>query len=1374
MGQRRSSVKNLIKIFQPISQEEKLARLAGNTGEQAPVAKSTVSAPRNINGSVRYAQKAEIHPFARIWSSSRFPSRNIDLLLNILIPNPPFYPFAELRLSQPTLPLQKRKSRTSDSPSPCLLCALLSSPLHTLFPLPISITRKRATFRPIPLELSLREATNSCHNANLQLCFSSRTRSPSRVGAPPKLSETKPSSPDGAPTSSKKTEIEASPGGTSPVPQTKSRRVSMSKSGSTQAVGSERSSSPSSRRSLPPGSQDLTSSNSTITSLASLEISTDYDESSASQASPEVVKKKSGSRKSAAAKVQAQSVVLPPEPSEAPVEVPPPVETIPEVDTAKEEVLEIAAPTTTTVSPDTTPIDEAPELPETPIASPIVDDEIPPEPPLDDHIATIEDPVPEPTVVEEVPLVSEPEVAPAEPEPIAVPEPTEPVPTPALESPREVTAEAPPTMEPIQDNEDTAATIAVSATASSSAVATASPAKKKRTKKHKDKEDKKDDKDKKTEEKVSTPKEDRKDKTSTPKEMRSKKSKRTMSPALSPAVPAAAAATTNSSPPRIRRPKEKERQTSTLSSSGGSTGGPTSVPPPLSGSLGGSATDKSLDRVEVIGVVEPSAITIVETSFISSNADARTRKRTVHRISAIESDAESSVSGLRDSSFVGTDNSEVLLPSPRSAEFAAVVSPKKGLKKRVSSSRKHAGGVMSPEERANVRRSLSAPINENTSVRRKKRASFHAKSNAKLDNFYPAADSDSESLSLSDEEFTLPSSPNFTSAYDEDMDDGEPWSADAKTAGESAQVNGGSSGEIEHGPSSPRSRAAPTPRKDPKSTGLLIAASSSPSAPVGTSSNAAVAAASSSAGPVPFPVSSTPIAVSSPSKRSKRGPGSPAISPYKSQLQSFFSGGAADKKKKKSSHQPFIEPGASEASIDIWDEPPTSTENLIMEDTTESRTYVNTAEMARKGGGGLFIKSATLNKLIEHLTWVDYNEDDKTYAKIFLSAYESFTSPEVLMVKLIERFHVPEAPVSINGRKPVSIDQWAITAHVIQSRVCSVMKMWIDTFSSSFGPKMTRMFNAFITEELDPIKHRPVVTILTNALEERIHKESSLLQRLLSVTGLNTLSKREAMKKSQSEGNVIPTHQHKLAHAIELLSVEDMAKQLTLGDYFVFNSIKPWELLHHTWDDEIPIASSPLKELVHRFNQISSFVISVILSQRDVKARARLYTKFVKLAKHLFRLNNFNSLMAILGGLNHSCIARLSQTLTNLPRGAAKIIHKLDRFMSVKNNFGRYRERLAELGNQSCVPYLGLVLNDYMFIEESNSAIDNFSERTLLNFSRIKQLYYNCIEPLAQFQGRPYDFTISDPQIERLILSQELLDQNDAYVRSINLEQDAV
>lgn len=112
MGQRRSSVKNLIKLFQPISQEEKMARLAGNPTETNPTPKTAIPASRNINGSVRYAHKFEIRPFcsdfAFFSSQCLFTTLQSKFQHLILF----FFISTELRLSQPTLRPLKRKLRT--------------------------------------------------------------------------------------------------------------------------------------------------------------------------------------------------------------------------------------------------------------------------------------------------------------------------------------------------------------------------------------------------------------------------------------------------------------------------------------------------------------------------------------------------------------------------------------------------------------------------------------------------------------------------------------------------------------------------------------------------------------------------------------------------------------------------------------------------------------------------------------------------------------------------------------------------------------------------------------------------------------------------------------------------------------------------------------------------------------------------------------------------------------------------------------------------------------------------------------------------------------------------------------------------------------
>ena len=52
----------------------------------------------------------------------------------------------------------------------------------------------------------------------------------------------------------------------------------------------------------------------------------------------------------------------------------------------------------------------------------------------------------------------------------------------------------------------------------------------------------------------------------------------------------------------------------------------------------------------------------------------------------------------------------------------------------------------------------------------------------------------------------------------------------------------------------------------------------------------------------------------------------------------------------------------------------------------------------------------------------------------FIATYRSFTTPEILLQKLVERYEVPPE-ISSQSKK------------VVQSKVCVVMKRWIETFT---------------------------------------------------------------------------------------------------------------------------------------------------------------------------------------------------------------------------------------------------------------------------------------------------------------------------------------
>ena len=152
---------------------------------------------------------------------------------------------------------------------------------------------------------------------------------------------------------------------------------------------------------------------------------------------------------------------------------------------------------------------------------------------------------------------------------------------------------------------------------------------------------------------------------------------------------------------------------------------------------------------------------------------------------------------------------------------------------------------------------------------------------------------------------------------------------------------------------------------------------------------------------------------------------------------------------------------SADAELDIWQEPADHEKNLQFEAGPNGKPTEK-------------ILCGTLNKLVERLT------DDKThgkdllfillfllfyiyiflslfiyiyfcllfpdlaYVKTFLLTYRSFTTPEILLKKIIERYHVPR-PVNAafddferNIKRP------------IQLRACNVLKQWMEKHYTDF------------------------------------------------------------------------------------------------------------------------------------------------------------------------------------------------------------------------------------------------------------------------------------------------------------------------------------
>ncbi|KAI6076013.1 Rap guanine nucleotide exchange factor 1 isoform X1 [Aix galericulata] len=194
----------------------------------------------------------------------------------------------------------------------------------------------------------------------------------------------------------------------------------------------------------------------------------------------------------------------------------------------------------------------------------------------------------------------------------------------------------------------------------------------------------------------------------------------------------------------------------------------------------------------------------------------------------------------------------------------------------------------------------------------------------------------------------------------------------------------------------------------------------------------------------------------------------------------------------------------------------------------------------------------------------------------------------------------------------------------------------------------------------------------------------------------------------------------------------EIAEQLTLLDAELFYKIEIPEVL--LWAKEQNEEKSPnLTQFTEHFNNMSYWVRSIIMLQEKAQDRERLLLKFIKIMKHLRKLNNFNSYLAILSALDSAPIRRLEwQKQTS--EGLAEYCTLIDS----SSSFRAYRAALADV-EPPCIPYLGLILQDLTFVHLGNP--DYIDSK--VNFSKRWQ-QFNILDSMRCFQQVHYDIKRND------------------------------
>ncbi|KAM5182837.1 rap guanine nucleotide exchange factor 1 isoform 13-T14 [Callospermophilus lateralis] len=355
--------------------------------------------------------------------------------------------------------------------------------------------------------------------------------------------------------------------------------------------------------------------------------------------------------------------------------------------------------------------------------------------------------------------------------------------------------------------------------------------------------------------------------------------------------------------------------------------------------------------------------------------------------------------------------------------------------------------------------------------------------------------------------------------------------------------------------------------------------------------------------------------------------------------------------------------------------------------------------LKQEGDDGPDVRGGSGDILLVHATETD-RKDLVLYCEAFLTTYRTFISPEELIKKLQYRYE-KFSPFADTFKKRVSKNTFFVLVRVVDE-LCLVE----------------------LTEEILKLLMELVFRLVCNG-------ELSLA-RVLRKNILDKVDQKRLLRCANSDQPLAARGVAARPGTLHDFHSHEIAEQLTLLDAELFYKIEIPEVL--LWAKEQNEEKSPnLTQFTEHFNNMSYWVRSIIMLQEKAQDRERLLLKFIKIMKHLRKLNNFNSYLAILSALDSAPIRRLEwQKQTS--EGLAEYCTLIDS----SSSFRAYRAALSEV-EPPCIPYLGLILQDLTFVHLGNpDYIDG-----KVNFSKRWQ-QFNILDSMRCFQQAHYDIRRND------------------------------
>lgn len=403
----------------------------------------------------------------------------------------------------------------------------------------------------------------------------------------------------------------------------------------------------------------------------------------------------------------------------------------------------------------------------------------------------------------------------------------------------------------------------------------------------------------------------------------------------------------------------------------------------------------------------------------------------------------------------------------------------------------------------------------------------------------------------------------------------------------------------------------------------------------------------------------------------------------------------------------------------------------------------------------------TFEQLVDRLLAQPMSKSDSKFVSIFLALYRRFATPGQLLEAILKRFE------ALNKEKDLPMIRI-----IAQLRYLAVLQKWVSYYPGDFAyPTTRRMLRRFAsslasnreysvaaTEMLRDLElvcedddtewacsdrqraqNDQIPSFHNNVLDEdsdsddfsRAIGHMSMSSDRMSVarssaTGgtqssngssqmlLSQVEKNEKLAR-QLEPNPIKPLTKIQWHQLMAETDEAIAKELTRMDWIMFSSVRPRDLVRHVSlnaEDKKKCKNlENVTRMTEHFNHIAYLVTNYILMRDKPKHRALMLEKWMKIARQLRKLNNYNSLGAVLAGIKGTAVHRLLATRDLVPQPTTHDFLKLDILMGPQKSHFAYRLAWDNSSGER-IPYIPLHRRDLVSAAEGNSTFVGDKKKT--------------------------------------------------------------